>query len=107
MDLIRLLQPHDPSEDCRHHCFVCQVDEPGSGYIRCFECNHLYTSRRKLRQAFRSELIRGAQFSRQIGIKEPFWRSNGFTHSTVRYWWMLLTVRASRLGFCQHCGHDF
>ena len=107
-ELRRLLQPHEPDQLCHpDHCYICHIDEPGEGYIRCFECKHLYKTKRDLRKAYRRELIGGMKFSRKFGIKTPFWRSTSFSPSRVRVWWMLLTVRASKITFCQHCVHDF
>lgn len=109
MKLKRLLVPHELDEECNgDHCYICDVDEPGTGYRRCFECNHLYRSRRDLRHAYRQHLIGGMLFSRnKLGIPTPFWRSNSFGPSTVRTWWMMITIRAEKIHFCQHCTHDF
>lgn len=34
--------PHAETDTCDGHCAIHGVDEPGPGYLRCFECGHLY-----------------------------------------------------------------
>lgn len=83
---------HEATDACiADHCHWHDVDEPGSGYILCGECGHLYRTARELRRAYR----RAVMTRRRFGVS----------------WWFCLlhavTVRAGRVSFCQHCIHDF
>lgn len=82
---------HEPTDACLpDHCHWHNVDEPGDGYILCPECGHLYRTARELRRAYRRQVLRP-------GFSVPLlWRL-----------WRALTIRASRITFCQECIHDF
>lgn len=83
---------HEPTDACADvHCYSCHLDESGAGYIVCLECGHIYRTARDLRRAYRREVLR------RPGFGAPRW------------WriWRALTVRASRITFCQECIHDF
>ena len=82
---------HEPSDVCISvHCHWHNVDEPGTGYIGCGECGHLYRTACELRRAYRREVLRPS-----FGVPLR-WRL-----------WRVLTIRASRISFCQECIHDF
>lgn len=84
-------EQHEVTAACQEdHCHSCQVDEPGTGYILCGECGHLYRTARDLRRAYRR-------------IVWEFWREDHHWRTL----WKILTVRASRIYFCQECIHDF
>lgn len=85
------VEQHEPTDACTAHCYSHNVDEPGDGYIRCFECGHLYRTAGELRRAYRREVMHVPS----LGI--PRWRV------LVK----AATVRASRVFFCQECIHDF
>lgn len=88
----RTQEQHEPSFLCvDYHCYSHGVDEPGEGYIGCYECGHLYRTARDLRRAYRRQVMRGPMF----GMSK--WRCR----------WRALTVRASKIYFCQECIHDF
>jgi len=92
-----LLEAHPPTDACYSvHCHACGVDEPGTGYLACGECGHLYRRRSDLRRRWRQELT-------------CFYRdeTDGSWRQRLGYWWRWLTVRADRVTFCQECGHDF
>jgi hypothetical protein len=81
---------HAPTDACLPvHCHWHNVDEPGTGYILCGECGHLYRTPRELRQAYRKAVL----------------------HMQGMAWWRRIfqaaTVRAGRRSFCQFCVHDF
>jgi hypothetical protein len=84
--------PHAPAEECLTvHCHVHHVDEDGTGaYRACAECGHVYRTARELRRTWRRKFW-------EMSDDLPLWRR-------VR---RALTVRASRIDFCQHCVHDF
>jgi hypothetical protein len=87
---------HEPTKACvLVHCHWHDVDEPGPGYLRCFECGHLYRTKGELRRRYRQEL-------RNAYHDGPLERWDW-----LRLRWWLLTVRASRVTFCQECSHDF
>lgn len=87
---------HEFSTDCWEvHCVMHGLDEVGSGYRRCGECGHLYDSARELRRLYR----RGYWEALHSGwVAKPF---------NVKRLWHLVTIRASRIAFCQLCMHDF
>lgn len=86
------LTQHEPTDACLGiHCHWHGVDEPGTGYIGCPECGHLYRTAGELRRAYRRQVLSMPRYD------VPRWR--------IR--WAALTVRASRIGFCQECIHDF
>jgi hypothetical protein len=90
--MLRLTIEHEPTDACQaDHCWWHNVDEPGTGYITCPECGHLYRTARELRRAYRRQLRNG----RRWGI--PRWRI------LLR----ALTIRAKKISFCQECIHDF
>lgn len=92
---------HEPSDACIDvHCHSCHEDEPGSGYIVCGECGHLYRTAGDLRRAYRREYWRlyRAPPTDLFGMERvPMWRVV----------WQILTIRAKKIYFCQHCIHDF
>lgn len=82
---------HVPTDACLpDHCYFHNVDEPGGGYVLCGECGHLYRTPRELRSAYRR-------------VVWGFWREDHHWRSL----WRFLTIRASRIYFCQYCIHDF
>jgi len=95
--------PHEPSDACNgQHCHWHNVDEDDTGaYIACFECGHVYRTKRALRRAYRRE------YSRWWTWDLPWLRGNGFgtRRAILRRW--LFTPRASKIFFCQECSHDF
>lgn len=95
--------PHEPSDAChREHCYSCNVDEPGTGYIVCPECFHVYRTARELRRAYRRASWRLHRTPMPLpdfaDDRGPRWG---------RLLWHLATVRARNINFCQHCIHDF
>jgi hypothetical protein len=83
---------HQPTTECLPvHCHWHNVDEPGTGYISCPECGHLYRTPGELRRAYRRHMLTRPNW----GV--PLWPRL----------WAALTVRASRITFCQECIHDF
>lgn len=86
-----LVIEHEPTDACLGvHCHWHNVDEPGTGYIICGECGHLYRTARDLRRAWRREVLRP-------GFHVPLWRRL----------WRAATIRARKIYFCQECIHDF
>jgi hypothetical protein len=95
VSLFKVLVKHDEDDDCQGHCWWHEVDEVGDGYIRCFECGHLYLTARDLRREYRKgywEVLRSGS------VPRPF--------TPVRLW-HVLTIRAKKIHFCQLCIHDF
>lgn len=82
---------HEPSDACVGHCYWHDVDEPGPGYIRCYECGHLYRTARELRRAYRRQSFTVPR------CEVPWWRIG----------WRALFIRADKIVFCQECIHDF
>jgi hypothetical protein len=95
---VRRKEPHEPSNDCNaDHCYSHMVDEPGSGYLLCGECGHLYRTKGELRRAYRREFLRINSHG-WFGMERlPRWK----------VWWKILTIREKDIYFCQHCIHDF
>lgn len=86
---------HEPAEACDGtHCHWHHVDEPAIEpfYIWCGECGHVYRSARELRREYRRQFW---GISRRFG--DPLW---------LRLW-RVLSIRASKIYFCQFCIHDF
>jgi hypothetical protein len=100
------LAQHEPSDACLgEHCYSCGVDEAsGHAYRVCFECGHVYPTARALRKAYRR--VRW-EILRNPGIGGRAWFSNEWQTGTLRQVWTTLTVRASKIYFCQLCIHDF
>lgn len=97
----RRVEMHEPDDLCHGHCHIHHVDEPGEGYIGCFECGHLYRTARELRRAYRRVVL-------DMARTEPWFRSKpGWEQGKFRTWWQAWTVRAKHINFCQHCIHDF
>lgn len=85
---------HEATDACApDHCHWHSVDEPGTGYILCGECGHLYRTASELRRAYRREVMRGPRY-----FSGPPWWCRA---------WRALTIRASKIYFCQECIHDF
>jgi hypothetical protein len=82
---------HEPSDACVGHCYCHNVDEPGTGYIRCLECGHLYRTARDLRRAYR----RASLAMPAYGVP---WR---------RIIARAILIRARNINFCLECIHDF
>lgn len=88
-------QQHAPTPSCDLvHCYSHNVDEwPEFGtwpYVTCGECGHVYLKARDLRKAYRREVMN---------------LPSGFS-----WWWAVwraLTIRTSKIYFCQECIHDF
>lgn len=91
--MISTTEQHEPTDACNNdHCYTHHVDEPGTGYIVCPECWHVYQTARELRREYRRN---------RPGIEWREWRW------LPAYLWRLLTVRASKIPFCPLCMHDF
>lgn len=96
---------HEPKIGCHViHCYSCNIDEPPApAYIVCGECGHVYRSARSLRRAYRREV-------RQVWLR-PRDSVNLFGYigplDRLRSVWAILTIRASKIYFCQECIHDF
>lgn len=81
-----LCERRDPADGFQpDHCVSCHTDQPGRGYIRCFECGHTYRTRWHLLAAYW-----------RIVLQMDGWQ-----------WWRSLRLRPSRIYFCQCCIHDF
>lgn len=98
---------HDPSDDCQNtHCHWHNVDESAAGaYIWCFECGHVYQTKRALRWAYRRKYV--SLFPQWWGWGLPWFFNRGFGTK-----WQLLrglvgVPRAKNIYFCQECSHDF
>lgn len=97
--------PHDETVACQDkHCCSCGVDEAAENpYVICGECGHVYKTAGSLRRAYRREVwgnLAGASF------KVP-WFGNDFANGRFESLWMIVSVRASKVYFCQECIHDF
>jgi len=103
IDLMR--DQHEPTRSCADmHCYSCMVDEPGTGYIVCGECGHVFRTARELRRLHRRGLwkahrsIDGVIAGVPVDMPAvPLWRVA----------WRLAMVRAKNIYFCPHCIHDF
>lgn len=83
--------PHPWSTACADvHCSIHDIDEVRRGYRWCIECGHVYWTARELRRLYRRSYWR-------VDAEAPLW---------LRLW-TVVSVRASRIGFCQYCPHDF
>jgi hypothetical protein len=97
---------HEPQDACNgQHCWSHDVDEPIQDgekvYISCFECGHVYRTKGELRRRY---LAVEKQMMRDSFDRYGFW--NGVCD--LMFWLVdVLTKRASRINFCQHCTHDF
>lgn len=96
VDLFRALVKHNQDDHCQGHCWWHEVDEVGDGYIRCFECGHLYLTKRDLRRAYQAALW--------SMIRDGWKRNRRISHHLV---WNMLTRRTKDIFFCQVCAHDF
>lgn len=83
-------------------CFWCFKVHPDGGYKRCFECQHVFTSKRELRRGHR-KFFRQEMRDRSL----PVIFSSRFGPSRLRALWKFLTLRANEFGFCPMCTHDF
>jgi hypothetical protein len=93
---------HDPTDACSpHHCRSHNIDEPvvGMRYILCGECGHLYPTAGSLRRAYRRRLRQDPP--------RPHLRDNAYNYGLYHWLRLYLSVRASRITFCQECSHDF
>lgn len=89
---------HYPRDVCGDfHCAIHHVDEVGAGYRRCFECGHLYRSKRELVRMYRREYLAC------VGSVP----STRWARWAPRTWWHILTIKADKIRFCQVCVHDF
>ncbi len=105
-----IITPHEPSEWCADvHCYSHSVDEDTTGaYIVCFECGHVYKTRRSLTWAYRKEFWRVSSPHSLPAAPDGVWgapatRGPAFAERL----WHVLTIRASKIPFCQECMHDF
>lgn len=103
-----LTEQHEPGNECYGlHCWEHHVDEasrPGD-YIACGECGHIYRTAGELRRAYRREILRVHSWEGDrwlIPDRGPF---GGPTR--LQKLIAALTIRASKIYFCQHCIHDF
>lgn len=91
----QLKKRHEPADVCEDwHCYFHDVDEvfAGNAYRRCFECWHLYRSRREL-------VWEWAKMHWRFG------REDG--RSAFELIADILKKKADDIYFCQHCTHDF
>lgn len=93
---------HEPGAACEGwHCYSCNEDEYGSGYVLCLECGHIWRTARDLRRAYRRQYWRASKPLTLMGAVEfpgiPWWFRA----------WHVVTVRADKITFCQLCIHDF
>jgi hypothetical protein len=97
-------EPHEVTDACfTFHCHWCNVDEPGEGYIVCPECFHLYRTAGELRREYRRQRWK---LHRRWLARER--RGTAFApEPTWKVVWAIITVRAKKITFCQHCIHDF
>lgn len=92
-----VLVVHEETDDCQGiHCHFHHLDEDGSGYLRCFECGHLYSDKGALVRAYRAVLWSMVK----DGVKR-------YRKVEWRLLWNILTRRAEDIDFCQFCVHDF
>lgn len=92
--------PHGPTNACSAvHCHSCNVDEPGTGYITCPECGHLYRTAGALRRAYRRSVWERRRWAREVLSLDGL----GWAEVALR----ALTIRARDIHFCQECLHDF
>lgn len=87
---------HEMTDACAEvHCWSHGIDEAATGWKVCFECGHVYPSARALRRDYRREFWKasGDSWLGRMPLRARLWR--------------VLTVRASRIDFCQHCLHSF
>lgn len=82
----------------RSYCFIHRVHEdvPFDAHMVCFECGHVYETRRALVAAYRATM--------------PWSLHLWATEFEPSYWsclWRWITVRADTILFCQFCLHDF
>lgn len=87
--------PRDVCED--FHCAIHHVDEVGAGYRRCFECGHLYRSKRELVRMYRREYLL------TVGSVP----STPWARWAPGVWLHILTITANKIRYCQVCTHDF
>lgn len=95
---------HDPTDTCtKVHCYGCGQDHPQQrAWLWCFECGHAYRTPGELRRAYRRVLLASIRHERL-----PWLRGNEFDPSKLRILWQAVTIRASKIYFCQLCLHDF
>lgn len=93
---------HEPTDECDAvHCYEHMVDESGTGYICCGECGHLYQTAGDLRRRYRT--VVWDMWRRQPRIFRSEWTGPGL----FGILFMMATVRAKKIYFCQYCIHDF
>jgi rubrerythrin len=91
---------HEATDACGSvHCVFHQEDEPGRGYLICGECGHLFKTKRALRREHR-------RVFREISHAVPLF-SNARQAGHIRFWWMMLFLRADKIWVCPFCAHDF
>jgi hypothetical protein len=101
MPSIRLLEVHDPDEQCKNHCHWCGVDQPWPAWTWCFECGHGYRTEKDLVRAYRQGLLSG------ISRKSPWLRSSLYEMSVAAILWQAWRIKAGRIHFCPLCSHSF
>lgn len=111
--------PHDGDDTCLPwHCWSHDVDETGPGYQVCGECGHVYPTARSLRAAYRRVVTQMARQElraypvtahRPADPDDPFGAAyqTQTRWQTIIWWARSMTVRASKIYFCQECIHDF
>lgn len=110
---------HEPDDSCAGeggssaHCWAHNVDEyvgTGPVYQACIECGHLYRSKRELRRAYLRvhwQFFTAAWRDRHMRESYPTELRDPPLAELAHWVWRALTVRASKIYFCQHCIHDF
>lgn len=113
-------EPHPPGFVEGEWCHIHRVHEPGAGFLRCFECGHLYETGRALVRTYKAEL-RAARRDTLIprvkddtmtvwmvdtlGVPAPTrWQ---MVKARAMGWWEHATLSADRVYFCPACLHDF
>lgn len=106
---LRRTEQHEVTPGCGHqHCHIHEVDEDDRGaYLACGECGHVYLTARSLRKAYRRVVWQMMRSRPDSTAERRPWFSDEWQTGIIRHLWMLATVRASRLTFCQECIHDF
>lgn len=83
-------------------CFWCDVHHAGDGYKYCYECDHLYRTKRELRQAMRRPFL-----VRVLKLRRPWIKDSNLENAWWRDLWAAMTVTVKRCYFCPLCAHDF
>jgi hypothetical protein len=113
---------HEFTDTCAPiHCYSHHIDEPSRprrDYLSCYECGHLFPTRRALRRDYR----RGGLQIVLADLKHPYkgpkldFDSPFYVDmpsplrqrlSAAKLAIRMLFIRAKDITFCPHCIHDF